>query len=355
MPAPVPSLSTLAPADATFHTVDELHRDVEAACTAHPERAEARMIGRSEEGRPLLGVVLGTGGHVVSLIAGNHADEPVGPETLRAFVCGVLERAESFAPLLERYRFVMVPHTNPDGAVRNRPWIEQWPGSGVASDEDAAAVLEAYLAHRARELPGRDLEFGFPNLRTENQAVADFMSDHAPLAMHASLHGMGVSEGAMLLIERYWTFRTQGLRDAFRAAAKREGLRMHDHNRKGEKGFFWIEPGFTTTPEGAAMRAYFRAQGQPEMAERFYDSSMEHARSLSHDPLCLVTELPLFVVDARVDDPPGTPSAYLEAREAIGRGDEASALRDRFGLRLLPLERAMRLQLRAVELGLDAL
>ncbi len=345
MPFSLPRLVDESP---HFRTHDGVREAMEAACARHPDLATFRALGSSEEGAMLYGVRLGTGDHTVSLIAGNHADEPVGPETLRSFVLKALANRDKMAPWLRRFQFVIVPHTNPDGEARNRPWIESWPDP------------KAYLQHAVREAPGRDLEYGYPSMRPENEAVASFLREHGPFALHASLHGMSAGEGAMLLINRPWTFRTQALRDAFVRAADAQGLRMHDHNRKGEKGFFWIEPGFQTTPRGDAMRTYFRAQDDPAMAQRFHDSSMEFVMGLGGDPLALVTELPLFVVEN--DDPtPGRPDEYLALRERLpeikarlDRGEEVDDLLAPFDLRPVPLETAMHLQLRAIELGLEA-
>ena len=342
------SLTSLADESPTFRTHGGVRADLEAACAQHPDVASFHELGPSEDGATLYGVRLGTGEHPVSLIAGNHADEPVGPETLRAFVLNALAHRNKMAPWLRRYQFVVVPHTNPDGEARNQPWIERWPD------------LEAYLRHAVREKPGRDLEYGYPSMRPENEHVAAFLQKHGPFALHASLHGMSVGEGALLLINRPWTFRTQGLRDAFVASAAAAGLRMHDHNRKGEKGFFWIEPGFQTTPRGDAMRTYFRAQGDPAMARRFHDSSMEFVMSLGGDPLALVTELPLFRVE-NPDPTPGRPDAYLELRDRLPRvkarlehDEDVGDLLAPFTIHPVPLSTAMTLQLRALELGLRA-
>ncbi|TDI73542.1 MAG: hypothetical protein E2O84_07060, partial [Bacteroidetes bacterium] len=46
-------------------------------------RVQHVRVGQSEEGRPIDGYVFGSGPQRVSLIAGAHADEPVGPDTLR--------------------------------------------------------------------------------------------------------------------------------------------------------------------------------------------------------------------------------------------------------------------------------
>ena len=336
-------------AAASFRDHETVGASIRDVCAAHADLASFEVLGESEEGRSIYGVVLGKGPRRVSLIAGAHSDEPVGPETLRTFILESLGRREAFAALFEAYRFVIVPHINPDGEARNRAWITHWPD------------LAAYLRHVYRELPGRDLEFGFPAMRVENRLVADFMRRHAPFSLHMSLHGMAFSEGAMLLIERHWAGRTQPLRDGFARAAHDAGLHLHDHNRKGEKGFFYIEPGFTTTPEGAAMRAYFEALGDPAMAARFHDSSMEFVRTLGGNPLCLVTELPLFVVARHEPHEVGHPAAYRafqkrlpELRLHAARHQDLSTAEASFGLQPLSLAVAMRLQLSALTLGLEA-
>ena len=342
------ALTSLAGTTPSFQTHEAARGPIRNACAEHDDIASFHELGTSEEGRPLYGAVLGTGTVTVSLIAGNHADEPVGPETLRAFVVHGLARRRKMAPWLRRFRFVVVPHTNPDGEARNQRWIEQWPDPN------------AYLQHVVREPPGRDLEFGFPAMRPENEQVSTFLRKHGPFDLHASLHGMSVGEGALLLINRPWTFRTQGLRDAFVEAAAARGLPMHDHNRKGEKGFFWIEPGFQTTPRGDAMRAFFRAQEDDAMARRFHDSSMEFVASLGGDPLSLVTELPLFwLAGASSDGHRPTQALKLrerrpELRARLDRGEDIEALLAPFDLRPVPLDTAMQLQLRALELGCRA-
>lgn len=343
-------LAALVPPDPQFRTHDGVEEAIRQGCADDPGRAAFHEIGRSEEGRLLYGVVLGTGPRTVSLIAGNHADEPVGPETLRAFVLGAPRRA-ALAPLLARYRFVIVPHTNPDGEARNREWMARWPD------------LRAFLRHADREPPGRDLEFGFPAMRPENRAVAEFLRAHAPMALHMSLHGMAFAEGGMLLIERHGCGDRSGrLRARFASAVRDAGLSLHDHNRKGEKGFFYIEPGFTTTPEGTAMRAHFMALGEPAMADRFQDSSMEFVRSLGGDPLCLVTELPLFVIPPAENRVPGLPENYLAFKKQLAELRlQPSFVEDlmeglqRFAPRPLALQTAMEIQLRTLAYGLEAL
>ena len=248
-------------------------------------------IGTSEEGRPIEAFVLGDGPKRASLLAGAHADEPIGPITLRRL-----------AEAPEGFTLFVVPDVNPDGAARNRAWFDRWPD------------LDAYRAHRRREPPGRDVEFGYPAMRPENAAVSAFLAEHGPFDLHMSLHGMGEADGALLLIDKHWIDRTAELRSAYAAALRDAGLPLLDRDRGGEKGFSYIGPGFWTTPESDAMRAHFAED--PETARCFHRNSMEFVRSLGGDPLCLVTEIPLFVDERPVE-----------------------------------IETAVRLQLRALELG----
>lgn len=305
-------------------------------------------IGFSEEKRPIRGTVLGTGPRKVSLLAGAHADEPVGPTTLRTLIralgqtSGGADRSHPIVhELLYACTISIIPHVNPDGEARNAAWRREWPNP------------EAYIRDVVREEPGRDIEFGYPDMRVENEIVSRFLEQNGPFHVHASLHGMGFSDGAMLLIEKNWAYRSEQLQAAFVRKAGQFGLRLHDHNRKGEKGFFRIAKGFTTTPEGEAMRRFFLSHGNPEMAGRFRQSSMEFVRTLGGDPLSIVTELPLFTVDGEAL--PEVPTAYLafkellpEIRLGLAKGRDVYDLWQPFGLHHVPVEIAVELQLEAI-------
>ena len=355
-----------------FRTSEEVFDELATACAANPDLAAFETIGESEEGRPIAGVALGYGPQLVTLVAGAHADEPVGPETLRTFVLeGLAARgwgAEGggLEPLWERFTFRIVPHVNPDAEARNQGWIASW------REDDLEATLRAYLRHRQREAPGRDVEFGYPDLRVENQVASSFLFDGSPVALHLSLHGMGYSEGALVLIEKGWAGRPRGraVWNGFLDAAASAGLRPHDHDRDAEKGFRYLGPGAWTTPEGRAMQQHFLDLDDPETASRFRLSSMEQAIETGStasspasrgglSPLCVVTELPLFQLAAEYDHAPGVPELLLRFRdrqpalaEAVARGDALAPLVADLGMRVVPLRDAMRVHLATIELAL---
>jgi len=248
------------------------------------------IIGKSRLGRSLEGIRLGHGALQVSLIAGCHGDEPVGPAWLSAFV---REIEEDGHPLLEQATFRIVPCANPDGHAANERW---WRGGAGAGD------LSSYLAHRVRELPGDDLEFGFPGgeqgddgIRPEALAIAGFLAEDGPVHVHGSLHGLGFGAGPWFLVEPAWSDRIAPYVEECLSATEKEGLVPHDVDRRGEKGFVRLGPGFCARPDSRAMRRHFLSSGDFATASLFRPSSMEFARSLGGDPFTFVTELPLFL------------------------------------------------------------
>ena len=263
-----------------------------------PEGA-GEVISTSREGRPVLGFRFGRGETRVSLIAGCHADEPVGPRMLRRLV-SFLESVGSEDPILKQFEWWIVPHANPDGEVRNSGWHD--PDCGEFN-------LERYLLGVVREAPGDDLEFGFPRgdadsgVRPESRGIFNWWkSARGPFHLHASLHGMGFGFGPWFLIDRGWVDRCEIVISRCYAAVNERGYVLHDIDRGGEKGFLRVEEGFCTRPDSLAMARHFKALGNEEMASRFRPSSMEAIASLGGEPLTLVSEMPLFLFPLKAEE-----------------------------------------------------
>lgn len=318
---------------------------------------EGRRIGRSRDGRPVEAFRFGSGPVRVSLLAGCHADEPVGPALLRRLVT-LLDRLPADAPPLRRAEWWVVPHVNPDGEAANAGW---------QGGDPEAYDLAGYLRQVEREPPGDDVEFGFPRgadddgCRPETRAVYDWWrTADGPFRLHASLHGMAVGRGPWFLLEAGWADRTGRLQDRCRRRARQLGYRVHDEDRHGEKGFRRISRGFSTRPDSRAMREHFRARDDPETAARFRPSSMEAVRGLGGDALTVVPEMPLFVVADGAEHPAGAPGPVgpgwkrrwrgrLESWAAALRSGSADADTVRgqaraHGLRPMPVRDQMELQ-----------
>lgn len=309
--------------------------------------ADVTRIGASREGQDLFGVRVGRGERAVSVIAGSHADEPVGPMTAQALP-QILR--ESFPELLERYTFHIVPQMNPDGADRNRAWFS------------APLELGGYLEHAVRELPGDDIEFGFgegPDVRPECRAMQDFLAPAAPFVSHTSLHGMAFAEGVWCLIGADWAERAHALMDQVSALSARLDLPEHDVDRKGEKGFNRLRKGFSTTPNSVAMKEFFLERGDEATAALFMPSSMEWVRAQGGDPLCIVSELPLFLVGKQsptLKYPKNPPLrddlAKIRAVPPDARAEALDRLVTDYAIRPVPLETQLRMQVDMIVLGL---
>lgn len=331
------------------------------------------LLGESREGQGVLGWRLGHGPLHVSLIAGCHADEPVGPETLRRLVAWLASRP-SDDPLLARYTWYLVADANPDGAERNAAWAGSTVTLADSSGEtDRGFDLSAYALGVVRELPGDDVEFGFPRspedsaARSENRAIAAFLSDGAPLSLHGTLHGMSFAPGPWFLLEPAWIERTAELRDDLRRAVGTLGYGLLDIDRQGDKGFARIDEGFSTRPDSRAMAAHFLARNDPATAELFRPSSMEYVRALGGDPLTFVSEMPLFLMPgpAAASDAKAAFRAGTEARlelhswlDALARQEDPEGARRaaaKRGIRPMPIRDQMRLQVELVNAGLRAI
>jgi hypothetical protein len=313
-------------------------------------------IGRSREGHELFGYQFGNGPRRASLIAGCHADEPVGPAMLDRLVSWLASRPAD-DPLLARWSFRIVPHANPNGEARNAAWA----GAQAARQDPGAYDLAAYLQNVVRELPGDDVEFGFPRsgddhqARPENRAIAAFLAPGAPYALHGSFHGMGFAAGPSFLMEEGWAGRTQSMRDNLRRKIAEMGYDLHDVDRGGDKGFHRIDAGFTTRPDSKAMVAHFEALGDPATAALFRPSSMEYVRSLGGDPLTIVSEMPLFLLPARhYQEDKVRPPAIFELRRIAGDAEALRQAARKHEALEMPIRDQMELQVAYLEAGLRA-
>ncbi len=333
--------------------------------------ADGEILGLSREGSAIHGTTLGRGDIRVSLIGGCHADEPVGPEMLRR-LSTYLEGQDAGHPLLQQYRWWIVPHVNPDGEARNRAWTRREIATRDHLDRPDRAYDPAhYVRQVVREPPGEDIEFGFPRhpddseARPENAAVADFLATAGSFHLHGSFHGMGFAPGPWFLLEPTWIDRTRDLRSALRRRVRQMGYPLFDVDRGGDKGFHRIDEGFSTRPDSGAMRDHFQAADDPEMASRFRPSSMELVRSLGGDPLTFVSEMPLFLLDP--PDHAGEGPVFrtgtegrLELHQTILQisdelaGEEARVELARRGVRGMPIRDQMRLQLAFLQEALNA-
>ena len=317
-----------------------------------------KVIGYSRGQKAIHALSIGTGENAVSLIGGCHADEPVGPLFLRRF-CNYLENLSSDHFLLKNFNWWIVPHANPDGEIINQKWYD---------DNDDEYDIIKYLKYRVRELPGDDIEFGFPKeshcsgLRPENKALYDFwQSAGKDFWLHASLHGTMKAAGPWFLIEHSWQNRSESIQEKCKLQVSKMGYKLHDYNRHGEKGFHRISEGFCSRPDSISMRNHFLELGDNQMADKFYPSSMETIRQMSSDALTIVSEMPLFILPhlEKCDDWPHP--HWQEWSDKINRwkllvNDNEEQVRSEItssGIKAMPVKDQMTLQWRYITAALE--
>ncbi|MBN1543467.1 peptidase [candidate division KSB1 bacterium] len=323
-------------------------------------RIEGEEIGHTRSGLPISAFRFGSGSFRISLVAGCHADEPVGPMFLEKLVVFLSALPEDH-PFLCDFDWSIVPHINLDGRLENAAWTR---------DADKTFDPIKYLRFRKREEPGDDVEFGFPALdddpvRPENLALYRWWrKQRTPFDLHVSLHGMGFGAGPWFLLSPQWSQKCPLLIRLCLKAVFDLHYELHDVERLGEKGFFRIGRGFCTHPVSEAMKRHFIRQNRFEIAEKFYPSSMECIRSFGGDPLTLVSEIPLFItpgVGVVLGPPDPKAEMWLQKIDAWGKkvreSDHREIYREMKALRLqpMPIRHQMQLQWRLITAGIEQL
>lgn len=316
---------------------------------------------------------------MISLVAGSHADEPVGPLNLWAlirtlpgnsqvfymtqegecltdlqeisdhldFFLGISgdkfksfldQQTQAWRILIDSLEipkaqaWVICPHLNPKGAEKNKFWWKKYLTTQLSHDFNTKASLFAlvdYLKGKERELPGQDIEFGYPHLsecegprpkdcRVEPWELFKIWNEYDLNEVnqphfHISLHGMGYSAGPWFLVEKSWD--DQQLLESFKenlaSQVLVDGRSLHDVERQGEKGFWRLGKGFCSRPDSVAMRDHFIALKDDMTASLFRPSSMEAFRSLYPRSFTAVSEMPLFILP-EVGKHLGPPDAKAE-------------------------------------------
>ncbi|QYX76857.1 dehydrogenase [Streptomyces akebiae] len=104
-----------------YPTVDELYARAAALVARHPHRARLRRVGTSRAGTPMWLLSVGRGGRHTLIVAGPHANEPVGGAT----VLRLAERALADPRLSDAAdtTWNLLLSLDPDGSRRNEGWL----------------------------------------------------------------------------------------------------------------------------------------------------------------------------------------------------------------------------------------
>ena len=276
---------TLADLDrpARFRTSAEVFDEIRAACEANPDLAQFETIGHSEGGRPIAGVTLGYGPRTVTLVAGAHADEPVGPETLRTLVLEGLARARVWEPRGAGWRTCSSGSrsaSSPTSTPTARPATRR--GSRRGDADRPAQTLGHFPAWAPPRAAGPRRRVRVPgDAARERRREPVPVPRTSPVALHASLARDGVFGGGRCSSSRK-TGSTAPPSAASRTASSgrrpRPGSGSTTTTGVPRRGSATAAPGFWTTPEGSGDAGpLLRPGGTQRRPSRFFLSSMETA------------------------------------------------------------------------------
>ncbi|MYZ39947.1 M14 family zinc carboxypeptidase [Streptomyces sp. MnatMP-M17] len=105
-----------------YPTVDELTSGAAALAAAHPDRVVLRCIGTSRAGEPIRLMSVGRGSRHALVVAGPHANEPVGGLTVLRLARYLLRPGRPARFTDTAWHFVLC--LDPDGARRNERWLK---------------------------------------------------------------------------------------------------------------------------------------------------------------------------------------------------------------------------------------
>ncbi|MFF5563610.1 M14 family zinc carboxypeptidase [Streptomyces sp. NPDC012623] len=294
-PRPVPEPVTMP---GRYLDIDELTLRAEALVAARPDQVVLRRIGSSRSGEPIRLLSVGRGSRDILVVAGPHANEPVGGVTalrLARYLCGIPRPPAPgrwCGPADTTWHFVLC--ADPDGARRNERWIK----GPMTLSHHFSNFYRPGFSEQPEWLPTEPGAVALP----ETTALLGLQDELRPY-LQCSLHGVDVG-GAFVRL----TSGLPGLSGRLTESARDLGIPVE---RGPYDAFFWPSPG----PGVFDMPC-------PQETDRFaalpavtVDSTWSHPRR--YGTVTAVIESPMWAADV-VADASGHPDPYA-ALETVSR------------------------------------
>ncbi len=167
-----------------YPTVDELGAHAAALVARHPGRARLRRVGTSREGIPLRLLSVGRGGRHALVVAGPHANEPVGGATVLRLAERVLADRRLSEDVDTAWHLLLC--LDPDGARRNESWL--------AGPYTLGHYFRNFFRPAFLEQPEWLPEGADGAVLPETRALLDVQDELRPF-FQCSLHGVDVGGG----------------------------------------------------------------------------------------------------------------------------------------------------------------
>ncbi|GGZ26665.1 M14 family zinc carboxypeptidase [Streptomyces poonensis] len=164
--------------------MDELAVRAAALVARHPREARLRRVGTSREGTPLWLLSVGHGGRHVLVVAGPHANEPVGGATALRLAERVLADRRLREGTDTTWNLLLC--LDPDGAHRNEGWL--------AGPYTLGHYFRNFFRPGFLEQPEWLPEGAGGDVLPETRALLDLQDELRPF-LQCSLHGVDIGGG----------------------------------------------------------------------------------------------------------------------------------------------------------------
>ena len=274
-----------------FLTLEELNASSASLAAAHPDCVSEFELGKSTEGRPIMGLKIGEGSKNALIFGCPHPNEPIGTMLLEHFTKSLAENEELRREL--DYTWYIVKVWDTDGFVRNEGWLK------------GPYTLFNYSRNFYRPVSYKQVDWTFPidhknlhfhNTIPETQAMMELIDRIKPAFTYA-LHNAGFGGTYFYVTEDY-----PDLYESLYDATYRMGVPLH----LGE-------------PESPAIPVLAPAVHMAEGIDKEYDYlekfGIEHPEEIIESGTCsdsyskerygtftFLTELPYFY-DPRIAEP----------------------------------------------------
>lgn len=290
-----------------FLTLAEMDEATRRLAAEHPDCVSLFELGKTTEGRPILGLKIGEGSKNALLFGCPHPNEPIGTMMLEYFTRALAENSELRAML--DYTFYIVKAWDADGLVRNEGWLK---GPYTIFNYSRNFFRPAANLQVDWTFPIDYKELHFHNIMPETQAMKNLIDRIKPAFTYA-LHNAGFGG-----VYWYVTEDVPALYPGLREAVERQGIPLH-LGEPESPAIPQLAPAVLLAEGIEAEYDYFERFGAKNIPKIVTSGTCSDSYSKqNYGTFTFLTEMPYFY-DARIAD--STPAAVTRSAAVIEKID----------------------------------
>lgn len=290
-----------------FLTLAEMDEATRRLAAEHPDCVSLFELGKTTEGRPILGLKIGEGSKNALLFGCPHPNEPIGTMMLEYFTRALAENSELRAML--DYTFYIVKAWDADGLVRNEGWLK---GPYTIFNYSRNFFRPAANLQVDWTFPIDYKELHFHNIMPETQAMKNLIDRIKPAFTYA-LHNAGFGG-----VYWYVTEDVPALYPGLREAVERQGIPLH-LGEPESPAIPQLAPAVLLAEGIEAEYDYFERFGAKNIPKIVTSGTCSDSYSKqNYGTFTFLTEMPYFY-DARIAD--STSAAVTRSAAVIEKID----------------------------------